>query len=97
MCILELRDGMRRLLRGLDPRLGDDVAPQRQDVHPRPQKAVERLRRLVDDGLVFVERGIEQHRYTRVPMERANELPVNGIRVAADGLQTSGAIDVRDG
>src|SRR5271155_3847320 len=68
-----------------------------QRIHLRAQKAVERLLRLTDDRLVFVERGVEHHRHASEVPEAFDEAIVARVGVATDGLQPSRSVDMRDG
>ena len=68
-----------------------------KNVHLRPEEAVERLLRPVHDRLVLVERGVEQDRHASLLLERPNELPVERIGLAADGLEPAAAVHMRHG
>ena len=59
------------------------------DVHPRPQKTVERLCGRVDDGLILVERRVEHDRRTRELVELGNEAMVARVVARRDRLEAS--------
>src|SRR5439155_27162990 len=73
------------------------VMPHHQNVHLRPEEAVERLLREVHDRLVFVERGVQEHRRAGLLLEGLEELPIERIGPAAHRLEPPAAIYVRHG
>src|SRR5262249_35543984 len=75
----------------------DHVAPHDKDIHVRAQEAIEGLPGSQYDGLVFVERRIQQDRHAADPFERFDEMPVPGIRTPADRLEAPGAVDMGHG
>ena len=66
-------------------------------IHLRAQKALDGLLRPAHNGLILVERRVEQHRYARHTLEFPDELPVKWIGVRAHGLETACSVDVRHG
>ena len=66
-----------------------------QDVHLRARETIQRFFRAADDGLVVVERSIQDDGNAGEIAERANQFPVERIRGAAHGLQARGAVHVR--
>ena len=57
--------------------------PQYQDIHLGSQKAIERLFRLADDGLILIERSVQHHWYPSAFIKGRNQLPIERIGVAA--------------
>ena len=50
-----------------------------------------------DDGFVFVEAGVQDHRHLGDAVEGADELVVEGIGLWVDGLESAGPIGMGDG
>src|SRR5207249_6330965 len=65
-----------------------------QHVHFCSQETVDALFGCADDRLVFIERGVEQHRNTGKLFELLDQFPVKGILVAADGLKPARPVHV---
>ena len=73
------------------------IIAQYQNIHARAQEAVEGLSRPVHDGLILVERGIEEYWDARQLRKRFEELPVVEVCLALYGLEPARAINVCDG
>ena len=63
--------------------LWQEERADRQHIHIGAQEAVEGLRGRVDDGLVLVERGIDQDGHAGELAEAVDQLPVERVDVAA--------------
>ena len=72
----------------------NQVIAEHDRVHVGTQEAGNRFAGRPHNRLIFIERGIEQNRNTRSPMELGNQLMVKRIGDAGDRLQTTAAIDV---
>src|ERR1700733_1603921 len=68
----------------------------RQHVHPRSVEAVDCLGRRLDDGLILIERSVQQNRHTRHFLELVNQLPIPRIYFALHSLEPPGPVPVRD-
>src|ERR1700733_355478 len=67
----------------------------RQHVHPRSQDAVDCLGRRLDDGLILIERCVQQHRHACYFLELVNQLPISRIHFALHSLEPPGPVAVR--
>ena len=67
----------------------------RKHVHPRPQEAVDGLRRRFDDRLILIKGSIQENRYTGQFLELSNSAPIARIHFALHGLEPSRAVAVR--
>ena len=65
-----------------------------QYVHLRALKTIESFLGSADDGLIVVERSVQNDRHAGEVSEGANQFPVERVRGAADGLQARGAVHV---
>src|SRR5262249_27401892 len=65
-----------------------------EDIHLGAQETIERLIRRTDDRLVFVKRGVKDHRNAGEFSECFDEAIVAGIGRAADHLQSPRAVDM---
>src|SRR5215471_3485954 len=81
-----VEDELHYLPGSLNHRALHDVAPDDENVHLRAEEAVERFPGTKHDGLVFVERRIEEDRHAADALEGLDEIPVAGIRPAAHRL-----------
>src|SRR5215212_9178150 len=79
-------------------RLLEQIGPDHECVEGRGPEALDGVARRADDRFAArVERGINQYRYPGLPLERGDEVVVEGVLRAGDRLDTSGAVDVTNG
>src|SRR5437868_9980941 len=71
--------------------------PKAQRVHSRPHEAIHRLLGAADDRLVLVEAGVQDHGDAGAVAEAGDQVVVERVLVAADGLEAAGVVDVVDG
>ena len=62
----------------------------------RAEKTVQRLCGKMDDRLVLIERGVEEHRYAGLALEGFDEAPVSWVRALADRLEAARPVHVRN-
>ena len=74
--------------------LPKDIRAHNQKVHFSTEEAIQSLRRSPDDGLVFIERGIDQDGDAGDIPKAPDEFPVERIDFFVDGLQTARAISM---
>ncbi len=60
-----------------------------ENIHVRPQEAIEGLFRVAHYRFIFIKRGIEQHRYTGDPIEFADQLMIKWVIFLANGLKAT--------
>ena len=65
-----------------------------QHIHPRLQKAINRMPRRAHDRLVLVERCVQHHRHSRELAEIRNQLIIPRVHFTRDCLQSTRSIDV---
>ena len=73
------------------------VIAQVNNVHAGLEKTIERMLGRANDRFVFVERGVQDHRYSGQFVEVRDQLVVTGIRSRIHRLQTAGSVNMRDG
>src|SRR5437773_2376520 len=73
-------------------RLESQERTDRDPVHVRSEKTINRLCRRVHDRLVLVERGVDENRHSADLAETLQKLPVERADVPLDRLETPGAI-----
>src|SRR5580704_7214187 len=74
---------------------GDQEIAENQRVHLRALETIESFFRAAYDGLIVVEGSVEHDRHSGLSFKFADERVVTRIRLAGDGLQAAGAVDVR--
>src|SRR5215472_7881006 len=67
------------------------------NIHFCPQKTIERLLRVANHGLIFIERCIEHHRHACNCAKALDQTVVSRIGSARHRLRSAGAVDMGDG
>src|SRR5438128_5064692 len=63
------------------------VMPHHQNVHLRPEEAVERLLRAVHDRLVLVERGVQEYRHACLFFDGLEVVPIAMLVDCASSME----------
>src|ERR1051325_3228853 len=75
----------------------DSVVTHVEHIHTRLHEAINGVSGRTNDGLVLVERCIEDNRHARQLIKIGDQLVIARIHLARDRLQTPRTVNVRDG
>ena len=73
----------------------DQRVAQHKHIHPRSEETIERFLRLAHNGLILVERRVQDHRHPRQSPERLDQAIIARVRLAMHGLDARRVVHMR--